>query len=155
MILKFQNALMKTQWLRTTQLKDPTKVDANNNIKFLIIVIEYPTFKKLNAGNYFKLLNLYLAKMLISNLNLKDLNEVYWRDTQVYFKDYIVRLLLKMQESKDYGRYFWDVLLSKNEYIEKKRKLIISTIFNLLLIRKLIMYWLTDICRTRFSLECY
>ncbi|HGN7139542.1 MULTISPECIES: hypothetical protein [Staphylococcus] len=44
--------------------------------------------------------------MLISNLNLKDLNEVYWRDTQVYFKDYIVRLLLKMQESKDYGRYF-------------------------------------------------
>ncbi|PWZ82996.1 hypothetical protein, partial [Staphylococcus pseudintermedius] len=63
-------------------------------------------FKKLNAGNYFKLLNLDLAKMLISNLNLKDLNEVYWRDTQVYFKDYIVRLLLKMQESKDYGRYF-------------------------------------------------
>ncbi|EGQ1752355.1 hypothetical protein DWS95_06445 [Staphylococcus pseudintermedius] len=92
--------------MRTTQLKDPTKVDANNNIKFLIIVIEYPTFKKLNAGNYFKLLNLDLAKMLISNLNLKDLNEVYWRDTQVYFKDYIVRLLLKMQESKDYGRYF-------------------------------------------------
>ena len=68
------------------QLKDPTKVDANNDIKFLIIVIEYPTFKKLNAGNYFKLLNLDLAKMLISNLNLKDLNEVYWRDIQVYLK---------------------------------------------------------------------
>ncbi|ENY3072871.1 hypothetical protein [Listeria monocytogenes] len=101
------------------QPKRPAKVDVYSDTKLLTNVLEYHITKKINDGNYSKLVSLNLAKALVTNLGFKDLNEVYWGDPQIYFKDYIVTLLLEMQESEDYSGYFWDIPLSTKEDIEK------------------------------------
>lgn len=101
------------------QPKRPAKVDVYSDTKLLTNVLEYHTTKKINEGNYSKLVSLDLAKALVTNLGFKDLNEVYWGDPEIYFEDYIVTLLLEMQESKDYSRYFWDIPLSTKEDVEK------------------------------------
>lgn len=101
------------------QPKRPAKVDVYADTKLLTNVIEYHKIKKIHAGNYSKLISLDLAKSLVTNLGFKDLNEVYWGDPQIYFKDYIVTLLLEIQESKNYSGFFWDIPLSTKEDIEK------------------------------------
>lgn len=101
------------------QPKRPAKVDVYSDTKLLANVLDYHITKKINDGNYSKLLSLDLAKALVTNIGFKDLNEVYWGDPQIYFEDYIVTLLLEMQESKDYSRYFWDIPLSTKEDVEK------------------------------------
>lgn len=99
--------------------KRPAKVDIYSDTKLLTNVIDYHITKKIIDGNYSKLVSLDLAKALVTNLGFKDLNEVYWGDPEIYFEDYIVTLLLEMQESKDYSRYFWDIPLSTKEDVEK------------------------------------
>ena len=101
------------------QPKRPAKVDVYSDTKLLTNVLEYHITKKINDGNYSKLVSLDLAKALVTNLGFKDLNEVYWGDPQIYFKDYIVTLLLEIQESEDYSGYFWDIPLSTKEDVEK------------------------------------
>lgn len=101
------------------QPKRPARVDVYSDTKLLTNVLEYHITKKINDGNYSKLVSLDLAKALVTNLGFKDLNEVYWGDPQIYFKDYIVTLLLEMQESEDYSGYFWDIPLSTKEDVEK------------------------------------
>lgn len=101
------------------QTKRPAKVDVYSDTKLLTNVLKYHITKKINDGNYSKLISLDLAKALVTNLGFKDLNEVYWGDPQIYFKDYIVTLLLEIQESEDYSGYFWDIPLSTKEDVEK------------------------------------
>lgn len=105
-------------WAKRQQ-KRPAKVDVYSDTKLLTNVLEYHITKKINGGNYSKLVTLDLAKELVTNLGFKDLNEVYWGDPQIYFKDYIITLLWEMQESKDFSGYFWDIPLSTKEDIEK------------------------------------
>lgn len=106
------------KWSKRQQ-KRPAKVDVYSDTKLLTNVLEYHNTKKINDGNYSKLVTLDLAKALVTNLDFKDLNEVYWGDPEIYFEDYIVTLLLEMQESKDYSRYFWDIPLSTKKDVEK------------------------------------
>ena len=88
--------------------KRPAKVDVYSDTKLLTNVLDYHVTKKINDGNYSKLVSLDLAKALVTNLGFNDLNEVYWGDPQIYFEDYIVTLLLEMQESKDYSGYSYN-----------------------------------------------
>lgn len=104
------------EWAKHQQR--PAKVDVYSDTKLLNNVLDYHKTKEIANGNYSKLVSLKLAKVLVTNLDFNDLNEVYWGNPKIYFKDFFVTLLLEMQKSENYIDYFWDIPLSTEEDIE-------------------------------------
>jgi len=91
-----------------------------SDTKLLGNVIRYHDKDKsvLKANNP-NLLTIALAESLVENLDFNVLNEVYWRDSQTYFKDFLITSLIEIQEYNNYDSYWWDNPMSTTKKIEK------------------------------------
>ncbi|HCT9421893.1 TPA: hypothetical protein OUC14_001636 [Enterococcus faecalis] len=95
-----------------------TKTRVYFDTKLLKGAMDYHKTKVIQDKNYSKLISLDMAEALVESLNFKDVNEVYWGKPKDYLRDFIITLILEMQQVKGYREYFFEIPLSTEQEVE-------------------------------------